>query len=302
LNPGNRCPLPTAHCPLPTAMNTGEQPYDSETLSGTVMAELFESVGFQVSDEDAYNLLAEYAESSGERSHIHRGEATLHGRCWKLGAGLEIWSILYEQNSELYYADCRPAFRSRYVHTVQPWELIEFDEDGEAIVRGRVAGIPEIIFELQNLTELNPATFRDSHLHVALAGLAYTAQVHQQADRRTSLPAPRFELAERLPEFAGEACENDYMICGRVLAWREMENPVTAKELIWLYLDAASIRLEVLASRRALEGRPRIGAMVTATIWLQGHVLEAGELLARYEGVDKDYEMSDFWAGLRRHN
>ena len=38
--------------------------------------------GFDVPDEDSYNLLAEYAETSGERTHVHRGSATLHGRCW----------------------------------------------------------------------------------------------------------------------------------------------------------------------------------------------------------------------------
>ena len=53
---------------------------DSDLLSNAVMAELFECVGFQVADEDSYNLLAEYTETSGERSLVHRGEATLHGR------------------------------------------------------------------------------------------------------------------------------------------------------------------------------------------------------------------------------
>jgi len=47
----------------------------------------------------------------------------------------------------MYYADCRPAFRSRYVRTVLPWELVEYDEDGEAIVRGGVPGAPELTEE-----------------------------------------------------------------------------------------------------------------------------------------------------------
>src|SRR5918999_565149 len=93
---------------------------DAELISGTVMAELFEAIGFEVADED------------------------------------------------LYYADCRPAFRSRYVRTLKPWELVEYDEDGEAIVRGIVPGGVEVIFELQNLTELNPLAFRETQLHVGI--------------------------------------------------------------------------------------------------------------------------------------
>jgi hypothetical protein len=259
------------------------------------MSELFECVGFQVADEDSYNLLAEYTENSGERSHVHRGAATLHGRCWKVGEGLEVWSILYERDADFYYADCRPAYRSRYVHKVQPWELIEFDEDGEAIVRGSVAGRTDIVFELQNLTEINPAVFRDSHLRVAMAGLAYSAQVHPQpgVSLPSAPPAYRFDLAERLPEMADSACENDYLICGRLLAWRELQNPVTASELVWLYLDMSVIRLEVLVSRRAMRGRPKIGAMISANIWLQGHVLWKRR---RYPRVTRGWTTITRWA------
>ncbi|HWP45044.1 MAG TPA: DUF3881 family protein [Blastocatellia bacterium] len=271
---------------------------DTELLSDAVMSELFECVGFQVADEDSYNLLAEYTETSGERSRIHRGDATLHGRCWKLGEGLEVWSILYERGGELYYADCRPAYRSRYVHTVQPWELIEFDEDGEAIVRGKAAGEVEVVFELQNLTETNPSIFRDSHLRVAMAGLAYSAQVYPPPNA----PPYRFDLAERLPAMADSACENDYLIVGRLLAWRELQNRVTGRELLWLYVDATAIRLEILVSRRAMRGRPRIGATISANVWLQGHVLEEKEISARYEGVDRSYEIGEFWGKLRKSN
>jgi hypothetical protein len=284
--------------------STGGDPLDPETLSSAVMAELFGAIGFEVSDEDSYNLLAEYTETSGERSRIHRGEATLHGRCWKVGGGLEVWSILFERDAEVYYADCRPAFRSRYVHSIQPWELIEYDEDGEAIVHGSSSGGADIVFELQNLTELKPYVLREAQLQVALAGLAYTAHLYRGPVQKSAAePAGyRFELAECLPEFTEEACENDYIICGHVLAWREIKNPVTADDLIWFYVDAGRIRIEVLANRAALRGQPAIGAWMTANIWLQGHVLEAAEISARYEGVDKEYETSDFWAGLRRDN
>ena len=281
-----------------------EEPLEQEPADCAVMAELFEAIGFEVADEHSYNLLVEYVETNGQRTRVQRGEAALHGRCWKLGDGLEVWSILYESGADLYYADCRPAFRSRYVRTVLPWELVEYDEDGEAIVRGAVPGVPEVVFELQNLTELDDALFRESHLHVGLAGIAYAARVQPSSETKspTDQPTYRFELAERLEGFADKACENDYVISGRVLSWRDVRNSVTAADLVWIYVDAAVIRIEVLANRRALRGELKIGAEITANIWLQGHVLEESDISARYEGVDKEYEQADFWAGLRRDN
>ena len=281
-----------------------DDPLEQEAVDGAVMAELFEAIGFEVADEHSYNLLVEYVETNGLRTRTQRGEAALHGRCWKIGDGLEVWSIVYERGSELYYADCRPAFRSRYVRTVLPWELVEYDEDGEAIVRGRLPGAPEVVFELQNLTELDEAVFRESHLYVGLAGIAYAARVQASTEPKqvSDPPVYRFELAERLEGFADKACENDYVVSGRVLSWRDVKNSVTAADLVWIYVDAASIRIEVLANRRALRGELKIGAEITANIWLQGHVLEERDISARYEGVDRDYEQADFWGGLRRGN
>jgi hypothetical protein len=281
-----------------------EEPTEQELPEAAVMAELFQAIGFEVADEHSYNLLVEYVETNGQRTRAQRGEAALHGRCWKLGDGLEVWSILYEHGADLYYADCRPAFRSRYVRTILPWELVEYDEDGEAMVHGGVPGAPEVVFELQNLTEVDDAVFRESHLYVALAGIAYAARVLPRSGSKpvADPPAQRFELAERIEGFADKACENDYVISGRVLSWRDIRNPITAADLVWIYVDAASIRLEVLANRRALRGELKIGAEITANIWLQGHVLEESDISARYEGVDREYEQADFWAGLRRGN
>ncbi len=154
---------------------TSEHQFDSESFSGTVMAELFDAIGFEVTDEDAYNLMAEHVETSGERSHSHRRDITLHGRCWKIGHGLEVWSILYERDGDSYYADCRPAFRSRYLQMIQDWELIEYDEDGEAILCGTTTTGLDVVLELQNLTELQTGLFREARLRIALAGLAYAA-------------------------------------------------------------------------------------------------------------------------------
>lgn len=282
-----------------------EQPAEQEQPDSAVMAELFSAIGFEVGDEHSYNLLVEQVETNGERTRADRAYAVQHGRCWKLGDGLEVWSILYEQGDDLYYADCRPAFRSRYVRTILTWELVEYDEEGEVIIRGGMRGASDVVFELQNLTELDDAIFRRSHLHVALAGISYAARVLPASMPRRSTDPPvvhRFELAERVEGFADKACENDYVISGQVLAWRGIRNPVTAAELVWIYVDAAEIRLEILANTQALRGELAIGAEITANIWLQGHVLEESDISARYEGVDHEYEQADFWAGLRKGN
>jgi hypothetical protein len=277
-----------------------ETPEDDEPDAGaTAMAELFHSIGFDVGDENSYNRLVEYVESKGVRTNIDRGEAVLHGRCLKLGGGLEVWSVLYERGSDFYYADCRPAFRSRYYYQIGPWELIEFDEDGEAIVRGTIDGL-EIVFELQNLTEISNRMFREPQLKVALAGIAYWADARPRLGG--SAPHGRFELAERLEDYAENACESDYVIDGRVLALRELLNPVTGARMCWMFVDTGVIRLELIANDAVVNGRVRIGSRVTAGIWLQGHVLAESEISERYEGVDPDHEPGDSWVSLRRGN
>src|SRR5437868_483044 len=264
-----------------------EQTNQDDAGESSVMTELFASVGVQVTDETSYNSLIEYVDAAGLRSRAMRGKTTLHGRCWKLGDGLEVWAVLFEKSTESYFADCRPAFRSRYPRVVIPWELIEYDEDGEAIIEGALYGGPEVVFELQNLTEIPAIEWRASHLHVAIAGLAYSAYVTHHTD---SLAAPnyltRFLNATEIEGLAAQACENDYVINGRVLAWRSLRNPATGAELFWVHVDAGTIRLEVIVNGLALRGQLTIGAESAANIWLQGHVLVEADLEARYEGVD----------------
>ena len=280
-----------------------DQTSQADAGESSVMTELFASVGVQVSDEPSYNSLIEYVDAAGSRSRAVRGKATLHGRCWKLGDGLEVWAVLFEQSDESYFADCRPAFRSRYPRALTPWELIEYDEDGEAVIEGTLYGGPDIIFELQNLTEIPAIEWRASHLHVAIAGLAYSAYVTPFPE---SIPSQnyvgRFLNAAEIEGLAEQACENDYAINGRVLAWRSLRNPATGTELFWVHVDAGVVRLEVIVNHRALHGQLQIGAAFSANIWLQGHVLLDAELEARYEGVDPDYLTSDFWGRLRRNN
>jgi len=277
-----------------------------EGAGSDFMSEIFEAIGFEVGDEESFNVLSECAQTSGQRSVIYRGDATLHGRCWKVGHGLEVWSVLHESATGRYCADCRPSFRSRYVHTIEPWELAEYDSDGEAIVRGGTPGGASVVFELQNLTEVSQQAFRDNQLRVGLAGLAASvrADTADRGDaRNTRASGSRsFEPASAYPELAENACENDYVVSGHVLAWKTIINAVTSSELIWMYVDAGTIRLEMLANRRTLRGRLRTGGMVTADIWLQGHILEETEITARYEGVDQDSMKSDYWTMLRRGN
>ena len=266
----------------------------------SLMTELFASVGVQVTDEPSYNSLIEYVDAAGLRSRSARGRATLHGRCWKLGDGLEVWAVLFEQGDESYFADCRPAFRSRYPRALTPWELIEYDEDGEAIIEGSLYGGPRVVFELQNLTEIPAIEWRAAHLHVAIAGLAYNAYVSQTQGAKYY--PTRFLNATQIEGLAEQACENDYVINGRVLAWRALRNPATGAELFWVHVDAGAIRLEVIVNAHALRGQLQIGAEFAANIWLQGHVLVEADLEARYEGVDPDYLTGDFWGRLRRGN
>ena len=49
----------------------------------------FETIGLEVPSEKAINFLAERAENQGEPTQLLRRGAVLHGRCWKLGEGLE---------------------------------------------------------------------------------------------------------------------------------------------------------------------------------------------------------------------
>lgn len=275
----------------------------AEAGESSVMTELFASVGVQVTDEASYNSLIEYVDAAGTRSRATRGKAILHGRCWKLGDGLEVWAVLFEQGDESYFADCRPAFRSRYPRALTPWELIEYDEDGEAIIEGTLYGGPDVVFELQNLTEIPALEWRASHLHIAIAGLAYSAYVTSYPDKPSpQKPPQRFVKATEIEGLAAQACENDYVINGRVLAWRGLRNPATGAELFWVHVDAGTIRLEVIVNGDVLRGQLKIGAAFSANIWLQGHVLVEADLEARYEGVDPDYLTGDFWGRLRRAN
>jgi hypothetical protein len=258
----------------------------------------FETIGLEVPSEKAINFLAERAENQGEASQLTRRGAVLHGRCWKLGEGLEVWTVLYESGTgDVFYANCRPGFRARFMQRIAPWALTEYDEEGEAVVHGYVDGTEtEVLFELQNLTEVGISGFRAPALHVALCGLAYRARVCARGMESRWLP-----LERAAPSRA--AHENDWIVRGRVVAFKPLVNPLSGSELYWVYLDLGRLKLEVLVNARALSGgKLEVGATLSAEVWLQGHVLDARALRLQYEGVDHAYNTADLWSHFSRSN
>jgi len=260
----------------------------------------FETIGLEVPSEKAFNHLAERAGDQGEATKLFRRGAVLHGRCWKLGEGLEVWTVLYESGTgDIFYADCRPGFRARYAQRISPWALTEYDEEGEAVVHGYCDNTEtEVLFELQNITEVGNLGFRAHELHVGLCGLAYRARVCDPARAAKVRWQP---LEKYAPTRA--AHENDWSLCGRIIAFKPLRNPLSGSELYWVYLDLECLRLEVLVNRRALRGSTlKVGALMSAEVWLQGHVLDEQAVRTRYEGVDKAYAPAAFWNHLKRHN
>jgi hypothetical protein len=211
---------------------------------------------------------------------------------------LEVWTVLYESGTgDIFYADCRPGFRARYTQRISPWALTEYDEEGEAIVHGYCDGTEtEVLFELQNLTEVGFEGFNAQELHVGLCGLAYRARVCAREER------PRWKALEECAP-ARAAHENDWSLCGRVLSFKPLRNPLSGGELYWAYLDLEHFKLEVLINQRSLRGGAlRVGCTLAADVWLQGHVLDRRALLSRYEGLDRSTKQADLWTQLRRRN
>lgn len=258
----------------------------------------FETIGLEVPSEKAFNYLAERAGDQGEPTQLNRRGAVLHGRCWKLGQGLEVWTVLYESGSgDVFYADCRPGFRARYIQTISPWALTEYDEEGEAVVHGyRESTECEVLFELQNLTEVGSAGFCAQELHVSLCGLAYRARVRKGTAKPHWMPLERAAPARA-------AHENDWSLSGTVIAFKPLKNPLSGSDLYWIHLDLDRIKLEVLVNQRALRGQCLApGVTLDAEVWLQGHVLDERALRSRYEGVDRTSSAAAFWSRLQRRN
>jgi len=262
------------------------------------MDSTFATIGLDLQSERAFTLLAERAGDHGEPTQLLRHGAVLHGRCWKLGEGLEVWTVLYESDTgEVFYVDCRPGFRARYTQRITPWALTEYDEAGEAVVHGYIEKTDtEVLFELQNLTEVGQAAFRSQSLRVGMCGLAYRARIR---DTKTAM---HWKPLQRVaPQRA--AYENDWSLCGRVLSFKTLHNSLSGSELYWVYLDLNCLQLEILVNKKTLRGGEiKVGSMLSAEVWLQGHILNDMAIRSRYEGVDYSYRPADFWSKFKRLN
>ncbi len=258
----------------------------------------FEAIGLEIPSEKAFNLLAERAGNQGEPTILARRSGVLHGRCWKLGAGLEVWTVMFESaKGEIFYADCRPSFRARYLQNISPWALTEYDEEGEAVVHGYIEGTPtEMLFELQNLTEIGGQGFSAQTLHVGLCGLAYQAEILTTKNFKKWQPMKK-------PDGKNSKYENDWDLRGEILNFQTLRNPLTGSNLLWIYVGLQDFKLEVLVNQRCVRGDSlRIGAILEAEVWLQGHVIDENAVRARYEGIDEKAKISHFWRHLRKTN
>lgn len=257
----------------------------------------FNAIGLEISNEDAVNFLAASADKNGESSVLLRKSGTLHGRCWKLGSGLEVWSVLYESSTgEILRNDCRPAFRARYPLTINPWLLSESAEQGEAVIHGFIENTEaEVLFELQNLTEIGAEMFREKNLQVGLCGLAYRVKVFK---------SEQIPFCHSYDEITLNviANERDWSLCGRVIAFDTVRNAFSGNDLYWIYLDLGEFKLEILVNQSDLSGvRLQTGAFVKADVWLQGHIVKHAKRRG-YEGFDRKFRTIDFWKRFRRVN
>ena len=258
----------------------------------------FDAIGIEIANETAFNDLAETVGKRGEASRLTRKSGILHGRCLKLGEGLEVWSVLYESESgEVSYADCRPGFRAKYAQKVAPWIMTEIDKEGEAVIHGFIADTEiEVLFELQNLTEVGTGIFDRNVLRVGLCGLAYRADVLKTAEK--SFWRAYDEIVLNVV-----AAENDWSLCGKVLAYNSVRNHLSGTDLYWIYLDLGEFKLEVLVNQKALNSEDLdVGAYFKADVWLQGHILSETAFRNSYEGVDRRHKTADFWKNFKRLN
>ena len=258
---------------------------------------VFDAIGLEVPNEKAFNNLAEDVGKRGEASLLARKKGVLHGRCWRMGQGLEVWTVLYESESgEVFHADCRPGFRARFRQRINPWLMTEFDEEGEALVHGFIEDTEtEILFELQNLTEVSAKNFQSIALNVGLCGLAYQAKVVEKSEKY-------WKSATNESETLGKP-ENDWSLCGEIISFNSLRNPFSGSDLYWLYLDLGDFELEVLVNQKTLQAKDLyIGAMIQADVWLQGHIISESTMFSHYEGVDYTRRTVDFWQTFKREN
>lgn len=260
------------------------------------MGDIFEAIGIKLQDEESYKQLAEAARKYGKRSTISRPNAIIQGYCWSLIEGIEIWSIIYESKDGTYIADCRPALRNSRTLQVNDWEILEFIEDGEALVSGKVQGY-DLVFELQNFTELDEYAYQKQILNAHIAGMCYQAKVINSL-----IPSKITAQANTKNSQTSSYAENDFIVSGQLLTWREMMNPITQRTFFQLELEIGEMRLDLTINESQLEGVLTNNVWVTAEAWLQGFLICEQEQQAKYEGLDFTTPPSQHWLKLRREN
>ncbi len=258
----------------------------------------FEAIGIELPNERAYQRLVRDVGKRGEVSELRRNDGTLHGRCLKFGKGLEVWTMLYEaEPGELLYADCRPGFRGRRRHKVGPWLMTEVAEEGAAVVHGFIEDTEvEVLFELQNLTEVGTRALSSATLTVGLCGLASSAEVVDEP-----LDAS-WQSYDELSLSVVEK-ENDWRLTGKIIALEALRNPQSGSDLFWFLVEIGELQLEIVVNQRMLDGsRIAIGSYIKADVWLQGHIVPEPKQSNGYEGIDWTVRPSDHWFALRRPN
>jgi hypothetical protein len=232
------------------------------------MGDIFEVIGFKLPDEASYQQLAEIARQRGKPSTISRRNAIIQGYCWSILEGIEIWTILHESKEGIYFADCRPAFRNARSYEVASWEIIEFIEDGEALVSGRIQNI-DLIFELQNFTELNEQVYNQPILTAHLSGLCSSVKILDKNSSSRIIPLSSAQTSQANNKYA----ENDYLLQGKILSLRELINPITQSEIIWLEIEIGGLQVELLVNREQCNDKLSEGIWISAKAWMQGHII-----------------------------
>ena len=199
-------------------------------------------------------------------------------------------SLLLGERSER-----RPS--EEFAQKISPWVLTESDKEGTSVIHGFIEDTnTEVLFQLQNMTEVGTRFLEETTLHVGLCGLAYRAGIFPKSDEYSwrSYDEAAVNIIEE---------ENYWKVAGHILAFDALRNPQSGSDLYWIYVGMGGSQLEILVNQRALRGRkPRIGAFIEADIWLQGHILNETTKRNGYEGVDWTTRPADFWKHLRKPN
>lgn len=260
--------------------------------------EIFNAIGLAVPQGKTLDDLVKAVEKRGEATISTRSIGTIHGRCWRIGSGLEVWTTLYEsETGEIFNADCRPGFRARYKQNISDWTLYEDEREGEAVVQGKIEDYSDkVFFQLQNLTEVSLKNFERKTLIVGLCGLAYRAEIAKQNE-----PFKWKSLSTTAEN--SKAKKSDWRLCGRIIKFNALRNPFSGSYLYWIHLDLGNFELEVLTNQDILAGSDlRVGAMIKADVWLQGHVAGKTAFISGYEGVDWSFGTTDFWRKFKKIN